>query len=98
MLRDEMLRYEQITGESAEHIPIMKLGAFLDGYDMAIKAVEPKTDILDKIRAEIEGIIWEETVIDNSGGEYECTVLRVDPDDVLEIIDKYRKGLEREEE
>lgn len=39
-LREEMWKYEQITGESAEHIPIIKLGAFLDGYEMGIKALE----------------------------------------------------------
>ena len=39
-LREDMWKYEQITGESAEHVPIIKLGAFLDGYDMAIKALE----------------------------------------------------------
>lgn len=37
-LREEMWKYEQITGESAEHVPIIKLGAFLDGYETAIKA------------------------------------------------------------
>ena len=43
-LREEMWKYEEITGESAEHVPIIKLGAFLDGYDMGIKALgqEPK--------------------------------------------------------
>ena len=39
-LREEMWKYEQITGESAEHVPIIKLGAFLDGYEMGIKALE----------------------------------------------------------
>lgn len=39
-LREEMWKYEQITGESAEHVPIIKLGAFLDGYEMALKALE----------------------------------------------------------
>ena len=39
-LREDMWKYEQITGESAEHVPIIKLGAFLDGYEMAIKALE----------------------------------------------------------
>lgn len=38
-LREEMWKYEQITGESAEHVPIIKLGAFLDGYEMGIKAL-----------------------------------------------------------
>lgn len=39
-LREEKWKYEQITGESAEHIPITKLGAFLDGFEIGIKALE----------------------------------------------------------
>ena len=39
-LREDMWKYEQITGESAEHVPIIKLGAFLDGYEMGVKALE----------------------------------------------------------
>lgn len=65
-LRYDMYRYEQITGESAEHVPIIRLGAFLDGYDAAIT----------KLRADIEGIEMDEQVkkltldiIDKSGGE-----------------------------
>lgn len=46
MLRDEMVKYEKLTGEDATHVPIMKIGAYLDGYDKGI-------EILDKIRAEI---------------------------------------------
>ena len=44
-LREDMWKYEQITGESAEHMPIIKLGAFLDGYEKGLKALErqPKT-------------------------------------------------------
>ena len=41
-LREEMWKYEQITGESAEHVPIIKLGAFLDGYEMGLKALEQR--------------------------------------------------------
>ena len=47
MLRDEMVKYEKLTGEDATHVPIMKIGAYLDGYDKGI-------EILDKIRAEID--------------------------------------------
>ena len=39
-LREDIWKYEQITGESAEHVPIIKLGAFLDGYEMGVKALE----------------------------------------------------------
>lgn len=41
-LREEMWKYEQITGESAEHVPIIKLGAFLDGYENGLEALKPK--------------------------------------------------------
>ena len=44
-LREEMRKYEQITGESAEHVPIIKLGAFLDGYEMGIKVLEQSRGI-----------------------------------------------------
>ena len=53
--------------------------------------------VLDKIRAEIEGIIQEETVVDNSGDEYERTISKLDPDDVLQIIDKYKAESEEKE-
>lgn len=38
-LREDMWKYEVITGESGKTVPLVKLGAFLDGYDAAIKAV-----------------------------------------------------------
>ena len=38
-LREEMYKYELITGKSSEHVPIIELGSFLDGYDAAIEAV-----------------------------------------------------------
>ncbi len=41
-LREDMWKYEQITGESAEHVPIIKLGAFLDGYEMGLKTLEQR--------------------------------------------------------
>lgn len=52
-LREEMWKYEQITGESAEHVPIIKLGAFLDGYEMAIKTLEqqPYEDCISRAKA-----------------------------------------------
>ena len=60
----------------------------IECLDMAIKALEQPT--LDKIRAEIEEVIQEETVVDHSGGEYERVISKLDPDDVLQIIDKYK--------
>lgn len=51
-LREDMWKYEQITGESAEHVPIIKLGAFLDGYDMGVKALERRLSCEDCISRE----------------------------------------------
>ena len=59
----------------------------------AIKALEQEP-VLDKIRAEIEQIIREE-IVDRAGGEYETIVSTIDPDDVLEIIDKYKSESEK---
>ena len=61
-LREEMWKYEQITGESAEHVPIIKLGAFLDGYEMGLKALEQKPS---------EDCIMEVTNENNNGAIHE---------------------------
>lgn len=47
MLRDDMEQYTKLTGKDATNVPIIKLGAYLDGYDKGI-------EVLDKIKAEIE--------------------------------------------
>lgn len=57
-LREETARYEKLTGESAEHIPIIKIGAYLDGVDKGIEELE-------KLKAEIN----EE---DEKGIYFEC--------------------------
>lgn len=46
--------------------------------------------VLDKIRAEIEQAVWEDVVVSLDGTD-EVRIPRLDPDDVFEIIDKYRK-------
>ena len=46
-LKAEMARYEYLTGQSAEHVPIIKLGAYLDGVDKGIEELE-------KLKAEFE--------------------------------------------
>ena len=46
MLWEEMEKYTKLTGEDATHVPIMKLGAYLDGYEKGI-------EVLDKIKAEL---------------------------------------------
>ncbi len=45
-------------------------------------------EVLDKIKAEIEGVVQKNTVFDCSGGEYES--IELDPDDVFEIIENNR--------
>ena len=57
---------------------------------------EGQESVIDKIRAEIERAIQEETVIDQSGGEYESVVSKLDPDDVFQIIDKYKAEISAE--
>lgn len=48
-----------------------------------------KSDVLDKIRAEIEKAIWEDSLYSFDGSD-EVRIPCLDPDDVFEIIDKYR--------
>ena len=38
MIWDEVRRYEKIMGENADHVPVIKLGATLDGYEKGYKA------------------------------------------------------------
>ena len=75
MLWEEMEKYTKLTGEDATHVPIMKIGAYLDGYEKGI-------EVLDKVRVEMEH------VKDNPlfGMVSNDTMLEV----LLEIIDKYK--------
>lgn len=45
--------------------------------------------VLDKIRAEIKKAVWEDVIICRDGTD-EVRIPRLDPDDVFEIIDKYK--------
>lgn len=74
-LREEMARYEQLTGESAEHIPISRLGGYLDGVDKGIEEFE-------KIKTEIEGLKPNNPNFKNFIGETRAI------NNVLEVIDK----------
>ena len=75
MLREEVEQYTELTGEDGWHVPIMKVGAYLDGYNKGL-------EILDKIRAEMMKLQTYKMY------EGENTVY-VERDDVLAIIDKY---------
>lgn len=80
MLWEEMEKYTKLTGEDATHVPIMKLGAYLDGYEKGI-------ELIDKIRAEIAEIqlIGYATV----DGKREIASRAV-----MQIIDKYKSEVE----
>lgn len=83
-LREEMWRYEQLTGESAEHIPIIQLGAYLDGVDKGIEELE-------KIKAEVDKKYDELYVIDEfTNGKADSYV------ELFEIIDKHISELKGE--
>lgn len=49
MLRDEIIKYTELTGEDGNRTPIMKIGAYLDGYEKGLS-------VLDKIRTEMEAL------------------------------------------
>ena len=49
MLREDVEQYSKLTGENGWNIPIMKIGAYLDGYGKCL-------EVLDKIRAEIQNL------------------------------------------
>ena len=47
MLRDEMELYTKLTGEDATHVPIIKMGAYLDGYEKGLSDKPSGKWILD---------------------------------------------------
>lgn len=47
----------------------------------------------DKLRAEMEKAVWEDVVVSLDGTD-EVRIPRLDPDDVFEIINKYKPGSE----
>ena len=79
MLWEEMEKYTKLTGEDATHVPIMKLGAYLDGYEKGI-------EVLDKIRAEIE----QRAKPNELGGRGNGKAIRCGLCIALGIIDKYK--------
>lgn len=75
MLREDVDKYTKLTGEDGWHVPIMKVGAYLDGYDKGL-------EVLDKIRGEIE----RKCCITVGRGNDPAITLH----DVFKIIDKYK--------
>jgi radical SAM superfamily enzyme len=53
------------------------------------EGVTTTDDILDKIKTEIKKAIWEDVIVGLDGTD-ETRIPCLNPDDVLEIIDKYK--------
>ena len=83
MLREEVEQYTKLTGEDGWHVPIMKVGAYLDGYNKGL-------EMLDKIRAEIKALSPEPTAYDVVDGNPIKDAVWETLADVLRIVDKYR--------
>ena len=77
MLWEEMAKYTELTGEDATHVPLIKLGAYLDGYEKGI-------EVLDEIRSEIKQAYCDITNDYDRGRNYGLHM-------AVQIIDKYRK-------
>ena len=80
LLGDDIEKYTNLTGEDGWHVPIIKVGAYLDGYNKGL-------DVLDKIRDEFINRYPK-----NYAGEPElggCT-RAFSLNRVLQIIDKYK--------
>ena len=86
-LREKMARYEKLTGDIAERIPLGRLGGFLDGVDRGIEELE-------KIKAEIKEVSY--SIINIDDDFYDLGYRIVDIDDINEIIDKHIEELKGE--
>ena len=88
MLRDEMELYSKLTGEDGTHVPIIKLGAYLDGYEKGLS-------VLEDIKAEIDNLEVENiTCYYETNKLGDCTVIC--KDEVMSIIDKHMKSEDKE--
>ena len=81
MLWEEMEKYRRLTGESTDGVPIIKLGAYLDGYDRGMEEI-------GKIREKVKRL-KESSMID-----YVSATSTIDT--VLEIIDEHGEKNEDE--
>ena len=55
-----------------------------------------KQNVLEKIRVEIEKAVWEDVIVSLDGTD-EVRIPLLDPDDVFEILDKYKAESETQE-
>lgn len=81
MLREDVEQYTNLTGEDGWHVPIMKVGAYLDGYNKGF-------EVLDKLRAEIALLSHDYPM----GHDYQIAITRC-----IAVIDKYKAESEDQE-
>lgn len=98
MLRDDVYKYTKLTGEDGWHVPIIQVGAYLDGYDKGI-------ELLDKIRTEIKEKIEQEEFArsvfrheekDTIKAE-QCTGSIMAYNNMIKLIDKHKAESEGKE-
>lgn len=72
MLRKEIEQYIKLTGEDGLHVPIMKLGAYLDGYNKGLKVLDKIRDEIGTMSGDIETIADILAIIDKYKAEAEA--------------------------
>ena len=87
MLREDVEQYTKLTGEDGWHVPIIKVGAYLDGYNKGL-------EVLDKIKTEIAD---EKEYAYADFEQYKIDYLDVDAEYVEDELpyDDFRYGMER---
>ena len=46
MLRDDIARFTELSGEDGKHTSIQRIGSYLDGYDRAISDIRKLEDVV----------------------------------------------------
>ena len=90
----DWLEQETVSRESYEHEYFLRK-EFEIKIDKLQRQLKKQTMQVDKIKAEIEKAVWEDVIISPDGTD-EIRIPLLEPDDVFEIIDKYK--VESEEE
>lgn len=80
MLREDIEQYTKLTGKDGWSVPIIKIGAYLDGYNKGLA-------VLEKIRAEIENVTPKAKF--QTGKTSIDVQMMIPQEKVLQIIDKY---------
>lgn len=93
MLCDEIKLYTKLTGEDGTKVPIMKLEAYLDGYE---KGKADKVAMLTEIQTEIEKIEVAKENAEIKAGE--CCMKGACIDLIQQKIDILNGGIEAESE